>query len=72
MKQKYNSIKTTMKTDDWAKRDVELLPQLKEVVRGMKEDKPEQKKIKLLHYISIRETGSTEIHIHYLITYGRS
>lgn len=31
-----------MKTDDWAKRDAELLLQVKEVEKGMKEDKPER------------------------------
>lgn len=31
-----------MNTDDWTKRDAELLLQVKEVEKGMKEDKPER------------------------------
>ncbi|EYE88054.1 Tn7 transposition protein D [Fervidicella metallireducens AeB] len=38
----YRRIKTSVKTVDWAKRDAELLPRVKEVVKEMKEGKPER------------------------------
>jgi len=42
LEQNYRRIKTVVNTVDWAKRDVELLSQVKEVVREMKEGKPER------------------------------
>ncbi|AYO31673.1 hypothetical protein D2962_14665 [Biomaibacter acetigenes] len=42
LKQNYRRIKTKVNSVDWAKRDAELLSQVKEVVREMKEGKPER------------------------------
>src|SRR5690606_27007763 len=42
LEQNYRRIKTTVNTVDWSKRDVELLPLVKEVVKEMKESKPER------------------------------
>jgi len=38
----YRRIKTSVNTVDWAKRDAELLPKVKKVVKEMKEGKPER------------------------------
>lgn len=38
----YRRIKTSVNTVDWAKRDAELLPKVKEVIKEMKEGKPER------------------------------
>lgn len=42
MKENYRRIKTVVNTVDWDKRDAELLPQVKEVVREMRDGKPER------------------------------
>ena len=42
LEQNYRRIKTATNTVDWAKRDAELLPRVKEVVKEMKEGKPER------------------------------
>jgi DNA-binding transcriptional MerR regulator len=42
LEQNYRRIQTVVNTVDWAKRDAELLPQVKEVVKEMKEGKPER------------------------------
>ncbi|WP_457945399.1 TnsD family Tn7-like transposition protein [Caproiciproducens sp. LBM24188] len=42
LEQNYRRIKTNVNSVDWAKRDAELLPQVKEVVKEMKEGKPER------------------------------
>jgi len=42
LEQNYRRVKTVVSTVDWAKRDAELLPLVKEVVAKMKEGKPER------------------------------
>jgi hypothetical protein len=42
MEENYRRIKTVVNTVDWDKRDAELLPQVKEVVKEMREGKPER------------------------------
>lgn len=42
MEEKYRRIKTVVNTVDWDKRDAELLPKVKEVIKEMKEGKPER------------------------------
>jgi len=42
LEQNYRRIKTVVNTVDWAKRDAELLTQVKRVVNEMKEGKPER------------------------------
>jgi hypothetical protein len=42
IEQNYRKRKTVVNTVDWGKRDVELLPQIKEVVKEMKEGKSER------------------------------
>lgn len=42
MEENYRRIKTVVNTVDWDKRDVELLPKVKEVIKEMKEGKPER------------------------------
>jgi transposase len=42
LEQNYRRIQTVVNTVDWAKRDAELLPLVKEVVAKMKEGKPER------------------------------
>lgn len=42
LEQNYRRVKTNVNSVDWAKRDAELLPQVKEVVKEMKEGKPER------------------------------
>lgn len=42
MEENYRRIKTVVNTVDWDKRDAELLPKVKEVIKEMKEGKPER------------------------------
>jgi transposase len=42
LEQNYRRIQTVVNTVDWAKRDAELLPKVKEVIKEMKEGKPER------------------------------
>ena len=42
MEENYRRIKTVVNTVDWDKRDAELLPKVKEVVKEMKQGKPER------------------------------
>ncbi|PRR73055.1 TnsD family Tn7-like transposition protein [Clostridium thermopalmarium] len=42
LEQNYRRIKTKVNSVDWEKRDAELLPQVKKVVKEMKEGKPER------------------------------
>nr|WP_283205671.1 TnsD family Tn7-like transposition protein [Garciella nitratireducens] len=42
LEQNYRRIQTVVNTVDWAKRDTELLPLVKEVIAKMKEGKPER------------------------------
>lgn len=42
MEENYRRIKTVVNTVDWDKRDAELLPKVKKVIKEMKEGKPER------------------------------
>lgn len=42
IEENYRRIKTVVNTVDWDKRDAELLPKVKEVIKEMKEGKPER------------------------------